>query len=516
MAIPGEASGLDKPSSRPRVLRWMVVVLAGCYLAAYVVVALLRLRYPFEVQWIEGASLLQVQRILLGQPLYVPPTVDYVPMVYNPLYYYLSALPARLLGNGFFPLRLVSFLASLGCFWLIYRQVEKEGRGKWAGFVAAGLFAATYGLTTGWFDVARVDTLFLFMALASLYLLRFAQSPLQLVIAGVVTAAAYFTKQSEITVILPLAVYAAIAHRWKAAYFIVTGVGLILLITLLFNHASHGWYNYYAITLPGQGHIDRIKWIRFWFGDLLPYMTVTFAAGGYFLLRGVDWVKERKTALYYLCATAGMFGAAWSGRLHTGGYINVDMPAYAWLCLLFGLEIGRRLSPGAFPAGKRVMSAGLLYILIILQFAALAYNPLKFLPSRADYRAGQALAGSIARTEGKVFIPFHPYLALYAGKQPSFHRMVYWEIDRGRNQALRSKLNGELYRAIREHEYSLIILDDNWLRPRVATSYQLEGRVFINRRVFQPRSGLKKRPEYIYRPKENPTAPRSKSVDAEL
>ena len=101
------------------VLRWFVVGAAVWYIGSYLVVALLRIGYPFELEWMEGAVADHVLRILSGQPLYVRPSLDFVPFVYPPLYFYVSAGFAKLLGFSLLPLRLVSLLSSLACFAVI-------------------------------------------------------------------------------------------------------------------------------------------------------------------------------------------------------------------------------------------------------------------------------------------------------------------------------------------------------------------------------------------------------------
>ena len=49
--------------------------------------------------------------------------------------------------------------------------------------------------------------------------------------------------------------------------------------------------------------------------------------------------------MYYAAAAIGLIGSAWVSRLHTGGYANVLMPAYAAIALLAGLTYAR-LSAG--------------------------------------------------------------------------------------------------------------------------------------------------------------------------
>ena len=75
----------------PRAAR-LAAALAGLVaIGAYLFVALRRLDYPFALEWLEGNSLVEVHRILAGQPLYPAPTAGYVPDGYPPLYFAVSA-----------------------------------------------------------------------------------------------------------------------------------------------------------------------------------------------------------------------------------------------------------------------------------------------------------------------------------------------------------------------------------------------------------------------------------------
>ena len=92
-----------------------MVVVALVPIAVYLYVALRQLGYPYELEWMEGGSVEIVGRVLHGQALYVAPSLHYVPYTYPPLYFWVSALVAKMTGLSFLPLRLVSFVSSLGC-----------------------------------------------------------------------------------------------------------------------------------------------------------------------------------------------------------------------------------------------------------------------------------------------------------------------------------------------------------------------------------------------------------------
>src|SRR5262245_24466592 len=113
-------AAIDKSRPAPLDVSSRIVVgIAVLALIVYVVVALLRMRFPFELEWMEGASIAHIDRLAHGLPLYVKPSLDFTPFIYPPLYFVVASWVAKLAGVGFVALRLVSFGASLGCFALL-------------------------------------------------------------------------------------------------------------------------------------------------------------------------------------------------------------------------------------------------------------------------------------------------------------------------------------------------------------------------------------------------------------
>jgi hypothetical protein len=105
-----------------------------------------------------------------------------------------SACLASVIGVGFFPLRLVSFLASLGCFAILFAFVRKETNSMALGLLSAGLFAATFRVGGAWLDIARVDSLFLLFLLSSLFALRFWHSAKGLISAALLISLSFLSQ----------------------------------------------------------------------------------------------------------------------------------------------------------------------------------------------------------------------------------------------------------------------------------------------------------------------------------
>jgi hypothetical protein len=154
------------------ILRYLLLIIALAYFMVYLWIAYNRIRFPFELSWIEGGMVDQVQRITSGKPVYVAPSINFVPFLYTPLYFYISALVSSLFGGGLFPLRMVSFTASLASLAAILMIVRDETKNWWAALLSVSLFTATYRLSGSWLDVARVDSLFLAFWLWLIFLIR--------------------------------------------------------------------------------------------------------------------------------------------------------------------------------------------------------------------------------------------------------------------------------------------------------------------------------------------------------
>ena len=159
-------------------------------------VSLRRLRYPYELEWMEGGMLGHALQILAGKPLYPEPSPDFVPFIYGPLYSYAGALSAGIFGPSLFSLRLVSFVSTLAVLVFLHRIVAYETSSWRFGAIAPCLYLATFGASGGWFDLARIDSFSLAWLFGAIDAVRRAERPRQLVIAGALLACAVLTKQT--------------------------------------------------------------------------------------------------------------------------------------------------------------------------------------------------------------------------------------------------------------------------------------------------------------------------------
>jgi 4-amino-4-deoxy-L-arabinose transferase-like glycosyltransferase len=482
-----------------RYLRYCLLVLAAGYIVAYLVIALARIGYPFALEWMESDSLDSVRRILAGQPLYVQPSLSFTPSGYPPLYFYAAAALARVLGIGFPALRLVSLVSSLAVLALIFLIVRRESGSNSAGLLGAGLFAACFRLGGAWFDLARVDSLFLGLMLAAICVLRFGKSRNSAVAAGVLVFLSVLTKQTALFIVPALALYLLLTNWRRGVWFVVSAGLLVAGSFLVINEATHGWFKYYVFDLPATHHISETETNAFWTRDLVfPLFGACIVAFVWFFRQSRDLI------LFYALLLVGGVLASFLVRIRQGTYVNVLLPAYALLAIVFGLGLSEPQEPGT--PGRR-WSRVALVLIGILQLAALRYDFTRQVPSAQDRRAGQELVQRIAGTEGEVLAPFSTSLVFQAGKRTwagaGWLDVVTYDAGPKGKAALE-----ELKQALSERGFALVILPRSNLYQQtfqadVNANYRATGAVFDNPEVFQFRTGADARPESVYVAKGN-------------
>ena len=485
--------------------RWLEAALAAAalwYLGSVLVIALARIGYPYDLEWMEGGTLEHVARILSGQPLYVAPTLEFTPYIYAPLYYFVAAPVAKLFGLRLLSLRLVSFAASLGVLALLAALVHRSTRSRLGALVAAGLFAALFKRSGAFFDLARVDALALFFTLLGIWVLLASEK--HDVVAGALLAAAFFTKQSALFIAAPV----VLARAWSlrgprrlqsVAAFAALAVGG----SVLLHVRTHGWSTYYLFTLPASHPRVSAAWLGYWGGDLFAAVPIAMLALA-FVVAGATRLGAARPIV--LAAVFGSLAASWSGRLHSGAYSNVLMPVYAVLAWQVGMVVGwlREPAPPSTlqPGPKRGVVLALAPWACLLQFALLWFPPWRQIPTAADRAAGAALVARLAAVPGPVLVPFHPHLARLAGKATHAQQMALADVMRGGDRQVADALDADVRRRLRAREFAAVVVDDDWWRADLDASYIRARTLFVDEpAVFMPRTGWQARPREIYEPR---------------
>ncbi len=473
-----------------RLLRLLLIVAGGAFLLVVLAIAVARMGYPYELEWMESGSLAMVHRVTEGQPLYPLPSLAWTPFIYPPLYYWVCAGLGLLLGEGYVPLRLVSLLSTLAVFWMIFDLVRRRTDPWWWGLVGAGMYAACFEIGGGWFDVGRVDSLYLALLMGAVIALDRRDDARGHLLSAALFILAGMTKQSALVVAAPIATWVLLTRRGRLRWIFPLAALIGIPLAWFATDAIFGSHMYYYILKLTSAHEIALPLLHeFWRFDLLaPLPIATLAL--FALLLPSPW--ERSERVRWLVWALAFVGSAWISRLHAGGWKNVLLPAYALLAALLAVTAGRAYGK-AGPLTRLVVLAA-----VLLQFGLLVFDPRDHLPSDATRAANDELVARIAAAPGEVWIPHHNGLVLAAGKEPTAHSMALQDVLRGGAGQPAARLEAGMEGAIEQGRWDLIILDAPMFEEELAKRYRFAGSAYADTSVGWPVTGARTRPERVY------------------
>jgi hypothetical protein len=418
----------DLKSDRAQFLWYILALISIGYIALFLALACIRLRFPYELEWIEGAKIDQMRWILAGRPLYGPPDIHFVPFAYTPLFFYLSAGLMKWMGVGFAAPRLISILSTSGGLLFIYLIVNKDDSHPILGIIAAGTYAACFALTGAWMDLAKVDSLFILLILAAFYTSRAQSGVIPAIISGALFALAYFTKQLALPVILIFAPISLAISRgktwlvWLTAFALGTGAFLIM------DYSSHGWFAFYTITAL-TGHTLVSGWLTFWrllLSRMWPAPLMFLVSLIYRRGKTPPWKwKWSEYTWHCLGFSLALILTSWSIFFKIWTYNNDLMPACAGIAVLTGLVARDFYSKGRsnadFPSQTRPLFETAFISLLFIQFVCLLYNPIELIPNSKTYQKTEKFIARLGSLPGEVFSYSHGFVNYLAGKTTYLH-----------------------------------------------------------------------------------------------
>lgn len=487
--------------SKDRILNIILAVTAVIFIITYLFVAIGRVFYPFDLDFIENAMLLQAWRTGAGLPVYLPPNGEFVPQVYMPLYTWLGSLPLRLTGPVMWPLRLLSLASTLGTAVLLYLIGRRIQPNKAIALAGAALFLAGYKLTGGWYDLARVDALFVFLVMAGMATAVYQHHTNRgLALAGLLMGLALLTKQNGLFLTAVIGGWLFWRVRWRVWLF---GT-VFLLVTagplLWLEWHSGSWFSYYVIDIA---YASPVAANRIW-----PILRREILGGMGFLVlmaggTAVACLAQRQWRKlidppWLLFMGAALFVTV-SGRSSVGGNLNNLIIGYALLCLAPAL-LAEALRPGKWVTG--LLTAVILAQFVLLMFPPLPYAPQQFRPTAVMREQGERLIDYLANTEGEVWVMLHPAYGMWAGQEAGVHIQTLWHA----RQRGTKPLPPDLVARIQNQTYAVIISDESpyfetepALVDLLAQYYQAEP---LPPEMSPPTlSGIQVRPLLIYTPR---------------
>ncbi len=491
------------PSKITNIFFMISVILSVIALSVYFYISLSRINYPYELEWMEGASVDTVARILRGDLLYTAPTIDYIAPIYGPAYFYTGALFSAIFGTNLFALRMISFLSILGIFGLIYLWARREQVHKPFAFLGVGLFAASYGALGHWFDLARVDSIYLLFVLLGSYFIRFHTQTRDLLLSAVFFAFATFIKINAVMIFGFLFAYALLTYGKKTWIWVLSLALIGAVTTGIFSLFFGEWFLYWVMARSQDAITSALDWSIFWIEDL-PRLWLLLILSIFALYQ---FMRTRKIKLFrfYIYWTLGIFISAWLSRMHFGGYVNVNMPAYAVLCIvgMMGLQHLVQKASSSSSQWQRYIPIGL-GLVVALQFISLSYDVAEQIPTEADRLAGDHFIQQLSEVEGTVMFFAHGYYPQLAGVDGAESGWLMNMVD-GDRTGERGLFDENVREALEQQRYAVIITDNapflhQHYEDTLETYYEPQP-VEIEGYDFVPVTGMQTRPFLWWTPR---------------
>lgn len=496
-----------------RVLLALPLVLGAVHLAFLGWVVVQRFRYPVELEWMSGGVSDHVERLRAGQPLYVAPTVTFIPYLYPPLHYALSALAASVVPISA-ATRGISILATLVTGGLVYAITSRLAQSRYWALVAAALFVGAYSVTGFWYDLDRSDTLATALLAFAFWIGLRSSSRGAALACGAILGLAFFAKQPALVYLASVLVALVVARRFDLA--VATGAGaLAIMIPVItaFQVTSGGWFWFYVVKMPASHGVDPKLFTVFFVLDAAKLFAIFAAASAVLILtlrallraakvRFATETAPREEALFAAFVLASFFTSATS-RLHAGGFVNVLVFLTTFGAIAFAVIAARLIHAERSPVLERVF-----VIAASLQLVHYLYDPSDAAPNEGRVRDAAIVESRIRELERKGEVIVHGRGHLTNPRH--FHVMALMDVLRAG-----IPFPEDLRRGLEERRYAAYVIDELGelgLEGILGKRSELYGLITRNYFVAQklddreppPIVGWIAHPSWVFRPRTKP------------
>lgn len=436
----------------------ILVALVAWKLRPIVEAMSVRIQYPGDIEWMEGATLVSALRVHDGLSIYGQPALDYIPFIYPPLYAAAVGALGHLFTLGYPLARTLSALCALGAAVNAVIAARQEGASWGTGVLCAGLFWLCWDEGGTFYDLVRTDSISLFL-LSSAIVLGRAKSPIP---AGVILAVAFAAKQHAAIFGLPMLIWRYRHHgKEDAKRFALASAGTALAFTAVMTAATRGGFWTWLVSVPALHGVrpERLfpqAQVELW--EALPWAC---SAG---LLLPL-WMKRNG---YWLgISLAGLFVTTMM-RAHVGGFVNVLIPGFWIVAVWPAVMAGSLRLPFARWAGTAVA---------LVQLWKEPVEVERYVPTEKDRKAVEELVELIRDLDGPVLLPHAPWYAVLAGKEPTFALICLWDADR-RYGPMRHAVD-VVSDAMAERHWAYAIVPDDKLGYGFKSHYQRDRTVRV-------------------------------------
>jgi hypothetical protein len=387
-------------------------------------------QFPLQLETMEGTILQHVTRAAHGLPVYPQPTPGYVPLAYNPLFYYLSVPFTWLFGLNLEAIRLAAITGMAVSAILVYAAVRSWTGSRLWGWIALGLFACAYRTMDSALDNAHADSWLLCTALAGTYIIDRASTNRARLCGVVVLALSFWFKQHGALFLIGGVLYLTLRQglRQSLPYWIAAfALGPLLYVaagTALFGPAFHyftwsvprGWQQMNAETFVRVARFVTLRYGVLFLGalaSLRSVLSITALRSG----AGADPETNRLRVWHVQFLMGGL--TALMGALDDGSSDNVFIPFGTFLIVLGTVGLAQMLGDASKRWPQPVQA-----VAVAFAFVPLIFAPQSVMVSPQAPAAYADFVGAIENLRpGSVYAPS---LGPTAGNRPLFEPGANW------------------------------------------------------------------------------------------
>jgi len=358
-APPADTSPTPASGGRPRAVAPLVAVIFALLVIAVVIrlaQAGLAVLSPYEIGYGETQVRLAAEAFARGEALYPP--LEGAPcrvLNYPPFYPALAALFTRLLGPGFAPGRILSWLACLATALLLGALVRRETRRLDAALLAGGLYLASWNVDNVGHHY-RIDSLAVMLSVCGLAL-ALRTGPARWA-GAICLVLALLTRQSAVAAGAAVVVWLAWRGERRGAVGLgALWIGLSLLAYAALTLATGGRFLTQAVLMLRTGW-DPLRVLGFW-GDFVRFYPALLALGAVAAM--AQWRRDGRPDPFVLFTVFAAVVSLSVGKSGSGE--NYFLEPLAGLCLLTGVAWAR-LAEGA--AARPLVGALLVVQLLVM------------------------------------------------------------------------------------------------------------------------------------------------------
>jgi hypothetical protein len=459
-----------------------------------------RLVFPLTVEHLEGVQIATIQNWIDGLPLYAAPSSAASGNIYTPGYYLLGRAWAALFGLTLPSLRALTWLLELAMYGSALHIAWRLTGARLAGWLWLPVQLLAF-CAIAWIDNANKDAAHTALAMLGASCLvegvraRRGADVRWALLAGLLWALAFMVKQSHAPIVAAGVIGAALFARRLALPLALSAAlctaGLSLAAWLTWGDAYIDW----TLTIPGKHKIllpnlirpDLVFTIAPWLW--IPAVVFLVLHGKRDTRRG-DLDAALLPLVLVIAAGAALTGILSIAKDRGGPYAL--MPALAMLGIVVAI------------APRTLAASGVgwvvLLLLLPLPFAT------RFGISARDRAAADRLIETVRSEPGPVWVPFHPWTSVVAGKpaQVPMFSVGEW-------MAAGRPLPPALLDSLEQQRFALVITD--WNLPDSAQySYDEEPWLTLRRRyravgavpaedAFRDKDGWQNVPRILWRPR---------------